>query len=144
MSGVTIGRAAESAGVNVETIRFYERRQLIEQPPKPTCGGFRSYPEDTIRRVRFIRRAQELGFSLREISELLSLRTTHNADASDVRQLALDKIRDVDEKINHLQQIRSGLADLIEACPGKGALRCCSIYGAFDGDDILSGEESSP
>lgn len=139
MSDLTIGKAAQAAGVNVETIRFYERQRLIEQPPRPAHGGYRSYPEDTIRRVRFIRRAQDLGFSLREIADLLSLRTAAAADAADVRRRALDKLRDVDEKIDRLQRIRAGLSELLEACPGKGALRCCAIYEALEEDEVLAG-----
>ncbi len=74
MTELTISKAAKNAGVGVETIRFYERKGLIEQPPKPLDNGFRVYPEETVQRVRFIRQAQEIGFSLREIEELLSLR----------------------------------------------------------------------
>ncbi len=74
MNRMTIGEAARRAGVGVETIRFYERRKLISQPPKPSGGGYRSYPEETVDRIRFVRQAQELGFSLREIVDLLSLR----------------------------------------------------------------------
>lgn len=73
MEGLTIGRLAREAGVNSETIRFYERRGLIPKPPRPATG-YRRYPPETVRRVRFIRHAKELGFSLKEILELLSLR----------------------------------------------------------------------
>jgi len=142
MTDMTIGRAAQAAGVNVETIRFYERRRLIEQPPKPAYGGYRIYPESIVRRVRFIRRAQDLGFSLREISELLSLQTTASADAADVRERTMDKLRDVDEKIERLQRIRKSLTDLLASCPGEGALSCCSIYEALERDDVLSGAVS--
>lgn len=141
MTGMTIGRAARAAGVNVETIRFYERRRLIEQPPKPAFGGYRVYPETTVRRVRFIRRAQDLGFSLREIAELLSLQTTGGADAADVQDRAVEKLRDVDEKIERLQRIRGSLTDLLARCPGQGDLRCCSIYEALEQDEVLTGEE---
>lgn len=140
MAGLTIGKAAQAAGVNVETIRFYERRRLIEQPPKPVQGGYRAYPERTIRRVRFIRRAQNLGFSLREIADLLSLQATPGADAAEVRRRTLEKIRDVDRKIDRLQRIRKGLAELLESCPGKGPLQCCSILEALEHDEHLSGD----
>jgi MerR family mercuric resistance operon transcriptional regulator len=140
MSGSTIGKAAEAAGVGVETIRFYERRQLIRQPPKPPHGGYRVYSDDIIRQLRFIRRAQDLGFSLREIRELLSLRTTGDADAADVHEHALEKLRDVDRKIERLQRIRHALSGLLEACPGQGGLRCCSIYEALEGDEGESGD----
>lgn len=140
MPDMTIGRAAQAAGVNVETIRFYERRRLIEQPQKPAYGGYRAYPEATVRRVRFIRRAQDLGFSLNDIAELLSLQASADADAADVRDRAMDKLREVDAKIERLRRIRSSLTELLADCPGKGALSCCSIYEALKRDDALPGE----
>ncbi|MEP5175886.1 MerR family DNA-binding protein, partial [Marinobacter alexandrii] len=115
-------------------IRFYERRKLIEQPPRPREGGYRIYSDATVRRLHFIRRAQELGFSLREIAELLGLRDadSNQADASDVRQRALAKLNDVDQKIDQLRQIRQGLAALVDRCPGQGPLQCCSIFDALE------------
>lgn len=131
MNTITIGKAARHAGVGVETIRFYERRGLIEQPPKPAGSGFRVYPEETMQRIRFIRHAQEIGFSLREIGELLSLRARPTADSSDVRERAIAKRKEVERKIAHLERIHAALEELISACPGKGALRQCSIMEAL-------------
>ncbi len=127
MNNLTISKAATKAGVGVETIRFYERKGLIEQPPKPLDTGFRVYPEETVQRVRFIRQAQEIGFSLREIEDLLSLRADPSADCSDVRERAAAKLEEVDRKMEQLGRIRSALNELIAACPGRGALRACSI-----------------
>ena len=127
MTELTISKAAKNAGVSVETIRFYERKGLIEQPPKPLDTGFRFYPEETVQRVRFIRQAQELGFSLREIEELLSLRADPSADCSDVRERAVAKLEEVDQKMEQLGRIRSALDELIAVCLGRGALRACSI-----------------
>ncbi len=127
MTELTIGRAAKNAGVGVETIRFYERKGLIEQPLKPRHGGYRSYPIETVRRIRFVRQAQEIGFSLREIEELLSLRADPSADCSEVRERAAAKLEEVDQKMAQLGRIRSALDELIAACPGRGALRKCSI-----------------
>lgn len=127
MTDMTIGKAAQEAGVGVETIRFYQRKGLIEQPAKPGSGGFRSYPRETIERIQFIRQAQELGFSLREVHELLSLHANPSADCTDVREQARAKLEEVDQKIGHLQKIAAALGDLIAACPGKGALHDCSI-----------------
>ncbi len=132
MKTMTIGHAARAAGVGVETIRFYERRGLIKQPPKPVGSGFRVYPEETVQRIRFIREAQEIGFSLREIDELLSLRADPAADSSDVRERAIDKRNEVEQKIAHLERIHAALEELISACPGKGALRQCSIMEALN------------
>ena len=134
MSEMTIGKAARAAGVGVETIRFYERNGLIEQPPKP-ARGFRVYPEETVRRVRFIRQGQELGFSLRQIAELLSLKADPATDCSDVRRRAQAKLDEVDEKLATLTGIRAALEELIAACPGRGALRACSIMEALEGAD---------
>tara|TARA_R110000868_G_scaffold189300_1_gene432203 strand:+ start:7030 stop:7488 length:459 start_codon:yes stop_codon:yes gene_type:complete len=127
MTTMTISRAAGKAGVGVETIRFYERKGLIEQPRKPQDAGFRVYPEETVHRIRFIRQAQELGFSLKEIDELLSLRADPGADSADVRARAIAKRDEVEQKIAHLQDIQLALDELISACPGKGALHECSI-----------------
>ncbi len=131
MTAMTIGRAARNAGVGVETIRFYERKGLIDQPPKPLDAGFRVYPEETVARLRFIRKAQEIGFSLREIDELLSFRADPTADCADVRDQAAAKLAEVERKIARLEEIRGALDELIAACPGRGALRACSIMEAL-------------
>lgn len=129
--GMTIGRAAQEAGVGVETIRFYERQGLVEQPRKPEGVGARLYSADLVERIRFIREAQQLGFSLREASELLMLRADPNADCSDVREQAAAKLRDVEQKIEQLRQLHAALETLIASCPGRGALQTCSIMDAL-------------
>jgi len=129
---VRISEVARAADVGVETVRFYERRGLIRQPIKPANGGFRSYPESVMMQIRFIRQAQELGFSLGEIEDLLSLKSEPDTDCSDIRQRALSKREDVDLKIKRLRQIRNTLTKLIDACPGKGALEFCSILSAME------------
>lgn len=131
MTAMTIGRAAREAEVGVETIRFYERKGLIEQPPRPLDSGYRVYPEATVWRIRFIRHAQDLGFSLKEIEELLSLRADPSAASSDVRERAIAKRTEVARKIARLQEIHGALDELISACPGEGALRHCSIMEAL-------------
>jgi MerR family mercuric resistance operon transcriptional regulator len=127
MRAVTIGEAARQAGVGVETIRFYERRGLVEQPRKPQGSGFRSYTPEQIERIKFIRQAQQLGFSLREIQELLSLRADPKADCSMIRAQAAAKLDEVRRKIEQLHQIGSALEALIAVCPGRGSLKACSI-----------------
>ncbi len=131
MRALTIGEVARRAGVGVETIRFYERRGLIAQPPRPSGSGFRVYPDDTARRIEFIQHAQEIGFSLREIDELLSLRADPAADCSEVRKRAVGKREEVRRKIGRLKQIGAALETLIAACPGRGALGACSILDAL-------------
>lgn len=130
-----IGEVAKAAGVGVETVRFYERKGLIEQPPKPGWGsGFRSYPERTVEQIRFIRQAQEIGFSLKEARELLSLRINPDADCADVRGHAAEKLKEVKRKIKYLGGIRKSLEVLIDDCPGEGALGSCSIIAALTKD----------
>jgi MerR family mercuric resistance operon transcriptional regulator len=117
MRAVTIGEAARQAGVGVETIRFYERRGLIEQPRKPQGSGCRSYPPEQIEHIKFIRQAQQLGFSLREIQEIFSLRADPKADCSMIRAQAAAKLDEVRRKIDQLHQIGSALEALIAVCP---------------------------
>jgi len=103
---LTVGQVAKQAGVGVETIRFYERRGLIAEP-KRRASGYRQYRLDTVRRIRFIRRARELGFTLEEISDLLSLREDPNGTSVDVRERAREKITDIEDKIAVIQTTRS-------------------------------------
>lgn len=132
MREMTIGKVAKTAGVGVETIRFYERRGLIQQPRKPQGSGFRIYSDDVVLQVRFIRRAQQIGFSLGEIEELLSLRTDPDGDCADVRERASDKLAEVDGKIADLKRMRKALQSMIDACPAKGARRFCTILDALE------------
>jgi len=122
-SELTIGKLAEHAGVNVETIRYYQRRGLLHEPDKP-LGGYRRYPADMVKRVRFIKRAQALGFTLEEVTGLLRLDA---ADAcAETRELAAHKLAMIDEKLAELGAIRKDLAGLVAKC-GKGQDRACPI-----------------
>ena len=132
MRTMTISKAAKQAGTGIETVRFYERRGLITQPPKPVAGGFRDYPPETVSRLRFIREAQDLGFSLDEIAELLSLRADPKANCAQVQRRAEAKLAEVRRKIERLQDIGTALDRLIAACPGKGALGACSIIESLE------------
>lgn len=131
MRTCTIAAAARAAGVNVETIRFYERRGLIERPLRPEQGA-RHYPEATINRLRFIREAQAVGFTLAEITELLELRTDPAADCADVHSRAVGRRDTVRAKIAQLEQIGAALDVLIAACPNRGALGACTILEALE------------
>jgi MerR family copper efflux transcriptional regulator len=131
MRDLTIGETARQAGVGVETIRFYERRGLIERPLRPLGVGFRIYSPEQVTRIKFIRQAQQIGFSLREIQELLSLRTDPCADCSAVQAQAIAKLQEVRRKIEQLQEIAAALERLIAACPGGGALEACSILDSL-------------
>lgn len=131
MKQFTISRAAKAANVNVETVRFYERKGLIQQPPKPEGGGLREYDDETVSRIRFVRQAQEIGFSLREIAELLSLRADPDADCGDVCVRAIDKRAEVQTKLLQLEQMRDALDELIASCPGGGDVKACTILDAM-------------
>jgi MerR family transcriptional regulator, mercuric resistance operon regulatory protein len=110
--GVTIGRLARQADVNVETIRYYQRIGLIEEPPKPS-RGYRRYPASTIDRIRFIKRAQDLGFTLKEIEDLLSL---DDGNCAEARTIAEHKHEVIERRITDLDAMRNELGNLIEAC----------------------------
>ncbi len=132
-----ISQIAKSAGVGVETVRFYERKQLIEQPKKPVDGGFRAYPGEVANQIKFIRRAQNLGFSLQEIKELMSMRIDPAADCRQVRQRASIKRQQVEEKINQLCRVRDALDTVINACPGRGSTSTCSILDELEKGQTL-------
>jgi len=126
MATMTIGKLAKRAGVGVETIRFYERRGLIPEPPR-LSSGYRQYDDATVLRVQFIRRAKELGFTLKEIEGLLSLRVDPNAPCQDVNRRIEAKIEDIEEKIEMLERMKSTLLSLDASCKGLGPISECPI-----------------
>lgn len=117
---------ARRAGVNIETLRFYERNGILPEPPR-RASGYREYPPEAVRRVRFVKRAQELGFSLREIKDLLDLTTVPRAKAGKVRHMAEAKIVEIDHKIRDLQAMKATLEGLLCACDGRRPLATCPI-----------------
>lgn len=131
MNKLTIGQVAREAGVNIQTIRYYERRRLLPEPSRGE-SGYRYYGEETVRHIRFIRNAKELGFSLKEIGELLSLSLNTGGMSSVVKELAKEKLADIEEKIDTLQRMRAALEGLIHTCPGCGPVRECPILDALD------------
>jgi len=133
MRTLTIGQVARESGVGVETIRFYEREGLIATPPKRSAG-YRQYDADVIRRIRFIQRGKRLGFSLREISELLSLRLSRGRSCADVKARACVKIEGIRAQIAMLERIKGALERLTEACAGKGSVSECPILDALAAD----------
>lgn len=127
---LTIGELAQRVGVGVETIRFYERKGLIAQPARPTAG-FRVYPPDIVARLGFVHEAKQLGFTLKEIRDLLTLRDNPQTDAAAVRGLAAAKLAQIEDRINQFQRMRVTLQDLLSQCPGSGELSKCSIVEAL-------------
>lgn len=128
-----IGELARGAGVSVETVRFYEREGLLPAPPRRE-SGYREYPSDTLARLRFIRHAKELGFSLPEIHELLSLRSTE-APCGEVQRRVESKIEIVRQKISSLERIKSTLENLAEACVSQDNPSECPILEVLEGRD---------
>ena len=129
---ITISQAARQLGIGVETIRFYERKGLIAQPPRPARGA-RDYGGATLARLRFIAGAKRLGFSLAEIGELLALREAPDAGCRAVQARARAKRAEVQARIEGLMRLREALDALLAACPGAGDLSDCSIIGAIEG-----------
>jgi len=129
-AALTIGRAAKAANVGVETIRFYERQELIERPARRGSGPRRHSPQ-VVERIRFIRGAQRLGFALREVRELLALEADPGADCSDVRAHAAAKLVEVRTKVEQLQRIAGALEMLVAECPARGPVKRCTILGAL-------------
>ena len=133
MQSLTIGQLARCAEVPIDTIRYYERARLIREPPRRP-SGYRQYPIETVRRLRFIRRAKALGFTLEEIGELLALGSQRNVGA--VRRSAQRKLADVEARIAELDRIRSTLARLVKTCAGHGPVRDCPILSALNEDPL--------
>lgn len=131
MNGFKVGEVAKRTGVNPQTIHYYERRGLLPKPPR-TESNYRAYPEDAVLRVRFIRRAQELGFTLKEIKELIALRDAGSLRRSEVRAVAETKMRDIDRKLARLQAMRSALYGLVETCACENGRLVCPILEALD------------
>ena len=132
ITSLTIGKVAKLADVNVETIRYYQRRGLIIEPPKPMYG-FRHYSNKTVPRIRFIKRAKKMGFKLREIEELLKLDDGHCEDA---RTLAEEKCRFIEGQIADLDAMREILNKLIKGCHTHPLGSHCPIIESLDDGNI--------
>lgn len=135
MQTLTIGQLAEQAGVGVETIRFYEREGLIAEPARDPSSRYRQYAPRAVRRVRFIRHAKQLGFTLGEIRELLELRVDPDSTCADVRNRARSKVADIAKRIERLERMKAALERLAEKCRGKGPSTECPILEELDRED---------
>lgn len=132
-SGLTIGRLARAADVGIETIRYYQRRELLPLPEPEDGGAFRYYPLNLVDRIRFIKRAQDLGFSLDEIATLLQLED--GTDRKAIRKTAGDRLNEIRTKIADLQRMENVLAHLIHECEASGRAKSCPIIAALAGKD---------
>ena len=137
MRGNTIGQVARKARVGVETVRFYERKGLIEQPPR-RGNGYREYPVDTVRRIRFVVHAKELGFTLKEIVGLLSLRSRSAESCDSVKEQAEMKIADIEERICGLRRMRSTLRKVAQACDRREPTAECPVWDVLDKENHSS------
>lgn len=135
-----IGQVAKSTGLTVEAIRYYERLGLLPEAPR-TASGYRRFEPAVVRRLRFVRRAQELGFSLGEIRELLELRASPRASAAGVQELAQSKLVEIRGKLADLTRIRDALSAVSCTCSGEGPISECPILDALE---TFGGEEEVP
>ena len=133
MDSMGIGALAKRAGVGIDTVRYYERNGLLA-PKTRLASGYRRYSEVEVARLRFIRRAQALGFTLKEVRELLAL--SKSRDIARVKRRAQEKLADVEQRIAALERVRTGLASLISECPGHGRAADCPILKTLGGEDL--------
>ena len=136
MDRLTIGEVAKQTHVRIETLRYYERMGLVAPPPR-NGSNYRLYPEETVRRVQFIKRAQQLGFSLKEITELLALRATLETPCADIRTRVIAHIDTIEGKIRALHAMKAVLTELVAECPGQGAITDCPILASLDAEGGL-------
>jgi Hg(II)-responsive transcriptional regulator len=134
---MTRSEVADRANINPETVRYYERRGLMPDPPR-TSAGYRQYDASHVDRLQFIKRAQELGFTLSEIEDLLGLRVASGTHCDEVRAQVETKIEDVEAKIRDLHRIHDALGDLIDACQQQKTTGPCPILKAMDDDAVFA------
>src|SRR5712691_7750972 len=140
MDMLSIGQVARRAGVGVETVRFYEREGLLEEPPR-RASGYRQYSEHVVTRLHFIKRAQKLGFSLKEITELLQLRVDAQTSCDEVKQRTEAKIAEVERKLVELQRMRQALLQVHSLCTGQGPTGHCPMLEALAQQEPLDQTE---
>jgi MerR family copper efflux transcriptional regulator len=140
MEMLSIGQVARRAGVGVETVRFYEREGLLEEPPR-RASGYRQYSEEVVKRIGFIKRAQALGFSLKEITELLLLRVDAQTSCDEAKQRTEAKIAEVERKLVELQRMRQALLQVHSLCTGPGPAGRCPMLEALDQQEPLDRAE---
>lgn len=136
METLSIGQVARRVGVGVETVRFYEREGLLEEPPR-RASGYRQYSEHVVKRIHFIKRAQQPGFSLKEITELLLLRVDGQTSCEEVKQHTEAKIAEVERKLIELQRMRQALLQVAALCTGEGPASACPMLDALDQQESL-------
>lgn len=139
MTTLKISQVARLADVNIETVRYYERKGLIPEPPR-LPSGYRQYSPDYVQRIKFIKHAQQLGFSLKEVTELLALRIEPHSACDEVKQQTEAKIAAIETKIHTLQQMQRVLTDLVSDCEQRQLTDTCPILKALESDKSISAE----
>lgn len=134
---LTIGSLAEAAGVKVPTVRYYERRGIIAEPPR-TAAGYRQYDESVVDRIRFIRQAQDLGFTLEEIEDLLSLRVRGPESCVVVEAATRTKLASVQSKLRELERLKGVLQGLVRACEQRERTSECPVLALLDEGEVSS------
>ncbi|MGL1902094.1 MAG: heavy metal-responsive transcriptional regulator [Fibrobacterales bacterium] len=129
-----ISETAKLAGVNIETIRYYERQGILEVPHKRE-SGYREYTQEAVALIQFVKNAQNLGFSLKEIKGLLAVKVDPQSDCGDVKQRALEKILEIEEKITALEAMKGSLEIITKRCSGKGPVSGCTILNAMEHEE---------
>jgi len=140
MKTLTRGQLAEASEVGPETIRFYEQKGLL-LPSERSSNGYRRYSTHAVHRLRFIRRAKNLGFDLKQIRDLLSLHDDPNASRAGVKALTQDKLNEIDRRIQDLQRMRDVLSQLATDCSGRGKIGGCPIIQALAGDGAATADD---
>jgi len=139
MKAMKIGEVAKRSGVGIETIRFYEREGLLQEPERRP-SGYRQYDESTINRLEYISQAKELGFTLAEIRELLELSFAVHEGCVHIRQRAEDKITNIEDKIRQLQRMKRSLRNIVSQCKKKNSPHECPlVHGDLDAEGELTG-----
>jgi Hg(II)-responsive transcriptional regulator len=134
---LTIGKLSKQANVSIDSIRFYERSGLLAAPTR-TASNYRQYPVDAVKRLRFIKRAQNLGFTLAEISDLMELSQQQSASKADVKKRTAEKILDIQSRIQDLNRMLKSLKTLNDHCDGHGPIMECPILNALTGDEEIN------
>lgn len=133
-SAMKIGELAERSGVGIDTVRYYEREGLLPKAQR-LASGYRTYQGADLKRLRFVRRAKALGFTLPEIRDLLALSDHRDQDMAALKEVATEKLADVQARLAELDRVRVALEALIASCPGHGVLAQCPILDALAGDE---------
>ncbi|MEA3321491.1 MAG: MerR family transcriptional regulator [Bacillota bacterium] len=135
MKVITISHVAKASNVNIETVRYYERRGLIDEPPR-TESGYRQFPQAAIERIQFIKKSQDLGFSLEEIKKILLISDSdHDFNSKEIHQLATGKIQEIEQKIWDFNSMKRVLEELVKKCPGSGISKSqCPIINKLKGE----------